>query len=53
MCRKARESKPVVSRCKRTALLESEKGSADQERLEATDIKQMRGAGPALRMFTM
>lgn len=53
MCRKARESKPVVSRFKCIALLESMKGSANQERLEATDIKQTRGAGPALRMFTI
>lgn len=52
MCRKARESKPVVSMFECTALLESVKGSANCGRLETTDIKQMRGVGPALRMFT-
>lgn len=49
MCRKAGESQPVVSTCKCTVLLESMKGSANKERLKATDVKQMRGAGPALR----
>lgn len=53
MCREARESKPVVSRFKCTSLLESVKGSANQARLDAADVKQRWGAGPALRMFTM
>lgn len=49
MCRKAGESQPVVSTCKCTVLLESTKGSDNEERLKAIDVKQMRGAGPALR----